>query len=247
MPPFDPEMVQPVQERLAAKGVELRLGDGVKGFEQLVRRSGMPCASVHRACIVCCSSAACWCVCILCVVWWPAWCAWASRGRGSAHAVADATRPCRCRCCSLARAHAQPGERLAVTTAAGARIEGDMVMLLVGVKPETRLAVDAGLALGERGGIRVDEHMRTSDPSIWAVGALRWRAPVACAQHVLCARVACVVCTCAGVAPRGSLPAAGCCHPSPRRRRCTTPPGSLSPAWLPYPLHCRRLAHRRRR
>jgi NADPH-dependent 2,4-dienoyl-CoA reductase/sulfur reductase-like enzyme len=36
MPPFDPEMVEPVQERLAAKGVELCLGDGLKSFEQQV-------------------------------------------------------------------------------------------------------------------------------------------------------------------------------------------------------------------
>jgi NADH dehydrogenase FAD-containing subunit len=38
MPPFDPEMVEPVQERLAAKGVELCLGDGLKAFEQQVGR-----------------------------------------------------------------------------------------------------------------------------------------------------------------------------------------------------------------
>jgi NADPH-dependent 2,4-dienoyl-CoA reductase/sulfur reductase-like enzyme len=33
MPPFDPEMVQPMQEKLKAKGVELCLGDSVKGFK----------------------------------------------------------------------------------------------------------------------------------------------------------------------------------------------------------------------
>jgi rhodanese-related sulfurtransferase len=38
------------------------------------------------------------------------------------------------------------------------------------VKPEVGLARAAGLALGERGGIQVDERMRTSDPSIYAVG-----------------------------------------------------------------------------
>jgi len=38
------------------------------------------------------------------------------------------------------------------------------------VRPETWLAKDAGLETGERGGIRVDEHMRTNDPDIFAVG-----------------------------------------------------------------------------
>ena len=45
-----------------------------------------------------------------------------------------------------------------------------MVILSVGVKPNTALAVAAGLELGPRGGIAVDTHMRTSDPFIWAVG-----------------------------------------------------------------------------
>jgi hypothetical protein len=34
MPPFDIEMVEPLQERMRAKGVQLHLGDGVAGFEQ---------------------------------------------------------------------------------------------------------------------------------------------------------------------------------------------------------------------
>lgn len=48
--------------------------------------------------------------------------------------------------------------------------EADLVILAIGVRPETALAQSTGLALGERGGIRVDEQMRTSDPKIWAVG-----------------------------------------------------------------------------
>lgn len=40
----------------------------------------------------------------------------------------------------------------------------------IGVRPETSLARQAGLALGKRGGISVDDHMRTSDPHIYAVG-----------------------------------------------------------------------------
>ena len=46
----------------------------------------------------------------------------------------------------------------------------DLVILAIGVRPETRLAREAGLEIGQRGGIRVDEHMRTSDDRIWAVG-----------------------------------------------------------------------------
>jgi rhodanese-related sulfurtransferase len=45
-----------------------------------------------------------------------------------------------------------------------------MVILGIGVRPETNLARTAGLELGERGGIKVDDQMRTSDPKIWAVG-----------------------------------------------------------------------------
>jgi rhodanese-related sulfurtransferase len=45
-----------------------------------------------------------------------------------------------------------------------------MVILAIGVRPETGLARAAGLEIGPRGGIRVDAQMRTSDPAIWAVG-----------------------------------------------------------------------------
>jgi NADPH-dependent 2,4-dienoyl-CoA reductase/sulfur reductase-like enzyme/rhodanese-related sulfurtransferase len=63
------------------------------------------------------------------------------------------------------------GGRVAkVLTAAGARIDADLVILALGVKPETELAREAGLAIGPHGGICVDESMRTSDPAIWAAG-----------------------------------------------------------------------------
>ncbi|HET6278641.1 MAG TPA: FAD-dependent oxidoreductase [Candidatus Polarisedimenticolia bacterium] len=55
-------------------------------------------------------------------------------------------------------------------TQSGATIPADLAILGVGVRPETTLARDAGLDLGERGGIRVDAGMRSSDPHIWAVG-----------------------------------------------------------------------------
>jgi NADPH-dependent 2,4-dienoyl-CoA reductase/sulfur reductase-like enzyme/rhodanese-related sulfurtransferase len=45
-----------------------------------------------------------------------------------------------------------------------------IVILALGVRPETKMAEAAGLEIGRRGGIRVDKHMRTSDEKIWAVG-----------------------------------------------------------------------------
>ncbi len=65
---------------------------------------------------------------------------------------------------------AQKDGRLEVQTKDGATHLADIVILAIGVRPETTLAKAAGLTLGERGGIRVDERMRTSDPHIWAVG-----------------------------------------------------------------------------
>lgn len=97
MPPMDGEMVELLHNHIRGKGVELCLGDGVAGFEQV-------------------------------------------------------------------------GDSLLVKTQSGAAHEADLVVLSIGVRPETKLAKDAGLDLGKRGGIVVDEGMRTSDPSIFAVG-----------------------------------------------------------------------------
>ena len=49
-------------------------------------------------------------------------------------------------------------------------IQADIVILAIGVKPETTLAKDAGLTIGSRGGIVVNQNMQTSDPDIYAVG-----------------------------------------------------------------------------
>ncbi len=46
----------------------------------------------------------------------------------------------------------------------------DLVLVAVGVRPDVALARDAGLTIGQRGGIRVDEQMRSSDPDIYAAG-----------------------------------------------------------------------------
>jgi rhodanese-related sulfurtransferase len=49
-------------------------------------------------------------------------------------------------------------------------IDCDYVIMAVGVRPESQLAVDAGIACGPRGGIQTNRHMQTSDPHVYAVG-----------------------------------------------------------------------------
>jgi NADPH-dependent 2,4-dienoyl-CoA reductase/sulfur reductase-like enzyme/rhodanese-related sulfurtransferase len=98
MPPLDPEMALPLREHLIAKGITLRLGDGLASIET------------------------------------------------------------------------RDGGGLVVVAESGARLPADLVILAIGVRPETALAKAAGLSLGPRGGMVVDAQMRTADPHIWAVG-----------------------------------------------------------------------------
>lgn len=57
-----------------------------------------------------------------------------------------------------------------VTLASGRTVKADIVVLAIGVQPETKLAVEAGLELGVTGGIKVNQHYVTNDPHIYAVG-----------------------------------------------------------------------------
>jgi rhodanese-related sulfurtransferase len=57
-----------------------------------------------------------------------------------------------------------------VALKSGARVGAQLVILAIGVRANNALAKAAGLALNERGGVVVDEHLRTSDPAIYAVG-----------------------------------------------------------------------------
>ena len=57
-----------------------------------------------------------------------------------------------------------------VVLANGDEIPADVVVAAIGVRPETTLAVNAGLKIGSRGGIAVDEYNLTSNPDIYAVG-----------------------------------------------------------------------------
>lgn len=65
---------------------------------------------------------------------------------------------------------AEPARASIVVLKDGRRLPADVVILGMGVKPESSLAKAAGLEIGERGGIRVNERMQTSDPAIYAVG-----------------------------------------------------------------------------
>jgi len=52
----------------------------------------------------------------------------------------------------------------------GLSIDADLVVMAIGVRPETSLAIQAGLKIGETGAIKVNQNFQTSDPSIYAVG-----------------------------------------------------------------------------
>lgn len=64
----------------------------------------------------------------------------------------------------------QEEDSMALLMASGKSLQADIVILAIGVRPANSLAHQAGLKLGERGGICVDKHMRTSEKNIWAVG-----------------------------------------------------------------------------
>ena len=69
-----------------------------------------------------------------------------------------------------ASAFEEAADGLVVRLKSGRQLSAQLVLLGVGVRPENKLAVDAGLDVGPRGGIRVNDRMQTSDPDIYAVG-----------------------------------------------------------------------------
>lgn len=60
--------------------------------------------------------------------------------------------------------------RIDILLGSGRTVSADMVILAIGVRPEVELAKEAGLTIGDLGGIMVDDRLQTSDASIWAVG-----------------------------------------------------------------------------
>ena len=71
---------------------------------------------------------------------------------------------------SVTRIEAGDGHQQRLQLTSGRIVEADLVILCIGVRPETALAREAGLPIGKSGGISVDAHMRTTDAHIWAVG-----------------------------------------------------------------------------
>lgn len=62
------------------------------------------------------------------------------------------------------------GKEIKVMLKSGLSVMADVVILSIGVRPETTLARAAGLDIGEAGGIAVNDYLRTSDESIYAIG-----------------------------------------------------------------------------
>ncbi len=71
------------------------------------------------------------------------------------------------------------GSTLSVKLSSGASVDADIVILSIGVRPDTKIARDAGLELAQNGAIKVDRYFTTSDPAIRAVGdAIEFESPI---------------------------------------------------------------------
>lgn len=62
------------------------------------------------------------------------------------------------------------GKKTRITLSSGKAVDAEIVILSIGIKPNSGLAKEAGLELNQRGGIIVDEYLKTSDENIYAVG-----------------------------------------------------------------------------
>ncbi|UTZ38285.1 FAD-dependent oxidoreductase [Vibrio campbellii] len=67
-------------------------------------------------------------------------------------------------------AHQHLQRKLTLSLNNGDQLDTDILIMAIGVRPETKLAQEAGLQIGSLGGIYTNEYMQTSDPSIYAVG-----------------------------------------------------------------------------
>jgi len=68
------------------------------------------------------------------------------------------------------KSFAQKESKTIITLQSGEQIQADLTILAIGVKPEIKLAKEAGLTIGDLGGIKVNDKLQTSDPNIYAVG-----------------------------------------------------------------------------
>ena len=62
------------------------------------------------------------------------------------------------------------GDKTKVKLESGIEIIADIIIMAIGVRPENKLALEAGLEIGKTGGIKVNEYLQTSDKDIYAVG-----------------------------------------------------------------------------
>jgi len=62
------------------------------------------------------------------------------------------------------------GDMIEVSLSSGRIIQADFIILSIGVRPDTTLAKEAGLKIGETGGVWVDEYLQTSEKDVYAVG-----------------------------------------------------------------------------
>lgn len=79
-------------------------------------------------------------------------------------------RGVKCELGKCVQSFSKKDNHLIVSTDSGLQITCDLVIVSIGITPENKLAREAGLDIGGRGGIKVDATMRTSDPDIYAVG-----------------------------------------------------------------------------
>jgi NADPH-dependent 2,4-dienoyl-CoA reductase/sulfur reductase-like enzyme/peroxiredoxin family protein/rhodanese-related sulfurtransferase/TusA-related sulfurtransferase len=74
---------------------------------------------------------------------------------------------------------ARDGEAVLVKLQSGKELKADMVILSIGVRPDSHLAAEAGLELGVNQSIAVNEFLQTADPDIYAVGdAISFKSPI---------------------------------------------------------------------
>ena len=102
LPPWDAEMVRPLEDHLREQGVKLLLNDSAEAFEEA--------------------------------------------------------------------ADPEPGRILDVHLKSGNIVSSDFAVVCIGVRPESKLAAEAGIECGPRGGIVTSAHMQTNDPDVYAVG-----------------------------------------------------------------------------
>jgi len=86
---------------------------------------------------------------------------------------------------SAVASFAENNGRISVRLQSSRTIETDLVILSIGVKPDSKIAREADLEIGETGGIKVNQYLQTNDPDIYALGdAIEFENPVTKTQMI---------------------------------------------------------------